>query len=146
MEISFIPKCLLKYLTPDISKQYEANVLISNIIIAVIFIAFKNSLMDFINAVPHFCLFHKITGFQCPFCGITRSLCELAEGNIILAVKLNASSIFVALFFLMQIPMRIVALAKSNTRNSINSVSKILSIIVVSAMILVWIVLILLNC
>ncbi|MDR1343337.1 MAG: DUF2752 domain-containing protein [Prevotellaceae bacterium] len=82
MEISFIPKWLIKYVFSDYSAQFEANILISNAIIIITFAIFRDTLVDFISLLPHFCLFDKIFDVQCPFCGITRGFCELAKGHV----------------------------------------------------------------
>jgi hypothetical protein len=35
------------------------------------------------------CMFHKYTGLYCPGCGSTRSLHQLAHGNLLEAIRLN---------------------------------------------------------
>ncbi|HEX4264618.1 MAG TPA: DUF2752 domain-containing protein [Verrucomicrobiae bacterium] len=36
------------------------------------------------------CLFHQVTGLDCPGCGAQRALHQLLHGNLIAAVRLNA--------------------------------------------------------
>jgi hypothetical protein len=36
------------------------------------------------------CLFHQLTGLDCPGCGAQRALHQLLHGNIVAAVRLNA--------------------------------------------------------
>lgn len=36
------------------------------------------------------CLFHEITGLDCPGCGAQRALHQLLHGNVIAAIRLNA--------------------------------------------------------
>jgi hypothetical protein len=36
------------------------------------------------------CLFHAFTGLHCPGCGATRALHQIANGNLVAALKLNA--------------------------------------------------------
>jgi hypothetical protein len=40
------------------------------------------------------CLFHKLTGLNCPGCGMTRSLYALLHGNFPIALKDNALFVF----------------------------------------------------
>ena len=82
MEISIIPRWLMKYLSNDYFRQNDINILISNILILSLFILFKNTVVDFMNLIPHFCLIDKIFGIECPVCGTTRAFCELSNGNI----------------------------------------------------------------
>ena len=54
----------------------------------------------FFNPATHgfypICLFHELTGWNCPGCGGTRSVYALLHGNVALALKDNA--LFVVLF------------------------------------------------
>jgi hypothetical protein len=36
------------------------------------------------------CLFHAFTGLYCPGCGATRALHQMANGNLVVALRLNA--------------------------------------------------------
>jgi hypothetical protein len=44
------------------------------------------------------CLFHQMTGLNCPGCGMTRALYALLHGNFLLALKDNALFIFTLAF------------------------------------------------
>src|SRR5258708_7758004 len=44
------------------------------------------------------CLFHQLTGLNCPGCGMTRGLYALLHGNLLLALKDNALFIFTIAF------------------------------------------------
>ena len=140
MEIAIIPKWLTKYVSLDERKRYEANILISNLLIICVFMAFGNKLLVIANALPHFCLFDKITGVPCPFCGTTRALCELLKGNIAQASQLNLSSLFVASFFVSQIPLRITSLYKPEKQEIVTNVSKIFSWLVLIVIIANWLI------
>ncbi|MCG3172877.1 MAG: hypothetical protein GMKNLPBB_01048 [Myxococcota bacterium] len=39
-------------------------------------------LMEWINSLPGTCLFHRMTGAPCPFCGTTRSIALLLDGRL----------------------------------------------------------------
>lgn len=40
------------------------------------------------------CLFHQLTGLDCPGCGAQRALHQLLHGNLIAAIRLNAMFVF----------------------------------------------------
>ncbi|MBK9246743.1 MAG: DUF2752 domain-containing protein [Ignavibacteria bacterium] len=65
------------------------------------------------NSIPHFCLFDKIFNYECPVCGTTRAFCDLSAGNITSAIRLNYSSMFVAVYIALQIPFRLITLTKN---------------------------------
>ena len=39
------------------------------------------------------CLFHAFTGLYCPGCGATRALHQMANGNLVAALRLNALTV-----------------------------------------------------
>lgn len=132
MEIAFIPFFITKHISKDFNERYNYNIIISNIIIVVFFVLFKNHIINFLGYIPHFCLFEKIVSFPCPFCGTTRAICELSNGNFENAIQLNTTSILVALFIIFQILLRTYSLIQKRNINSISSViSKLLIITIV---------------
>ena len=40
------------------------------------------------------CLFHAVTGLQCPGCGLTRAFCAISHGQFVLAWHLNPLSFY----------------------------------------------------
>jgi hypothetical protein len=55
------------------------------------------------DALP-LCGFHWLTGYPCPFCGLTRGMCEMAKGNWQAAIEYHALS---PLVFLMLTAMMV---------------------------------------
>lgn len=45
------------------------------------------------------CLFHQLTGLDCPGCGAQRALHQLLHGHLIAAIRLNAMFVFSLPFF-----------------------------------------------
>lgn len=139
MEIAIIPKWLIKLLNPKDDIQYQLNILLSNIMIFLLFLLLKGKVIEIMNSIPHFCLFDKVIGFQCPVCGTTRALCEISYGNFKNAYKLNISSFFVLIFFFLQIPLRIFALYDNNYIDKINLISKRSSFVLIVLIVVIWI-------
>ncbi len=140
MEISIIPTCLLSCFSKDYLRQNDLNILISNFLVILIFVMFKSSVIETINYLPHFCLFDKLIGVACPFCGITRAFCEMANGNLRNVISLNISSFLVASFFIFQIPLRLISLSRSYSTSSINMISKYFSNTVLIVIIINWLI------
>jgi len=140
MDIAFIPNWLIRYLSKDYLRQNEFNILISNILIILFFLIFKNGLIEFLGNIPHFCLFDKITGVECPVCGVTRAFCELSNGNLKNAYFFNETSILIALFFISQIPLRLVSLINENKSKIINLISKLLGRSILTIILINWII------
>ncbi len=138
MEIALIPRWFIGYLSDNISRQYHINILISNILIMTFIVLFRNSLISTLNVLPHFCLFDKLFGFECPVCGITRSLCEIVKGNFSNALSLNCSSFFVVAYIVFQIPLRIIALINSNHTAIVDVFSKYFGNIVLIIILINW--------
>jgi len=113
--------------------------------IIIFFLIFKNVLIDFLGYIPHFCLIDKIIGVECPVCGTTRAFCELSNGNIGNAYLLNATSLLVALFFIFQLPLRLISLIDENKRKIINIISKFLSRSILTIILLNWIINLFIN-
>jgi len=136
----------MSYLSKNFLIQYQMNILISNILIIVIFVLFRNSLPDFLSYIPHFCLFDKLIGVECPVCGTTRAFCEIAKGNLQKAFSLNLSAFLVALFFLFQIPLRLFSLLRVKSIKRINRISRLLNYVVLWVIVATWLFNITLHC
>lgn len=145
MEISIVPRWLMNRLSKDSLTQYQLNILISNIFIISVFVLFRNSMLNILSYLPHFCLFDKLIGIECPVCGTTRAFCEIAKGNFQQAYYLNLSSFFVAMFFLFQIPLRFLSLYREKSIKRINLISKYLGYAVLFIIMTNWVVKILIS-
>jgi hypothetical protein len=140
MEIAIVPNFLIKHLSSDYFRQNDFNILISNLLIFMFFIFSGSSLISLLDYIPHFCLIDKITGIECPVCGTTRAFCELSAGNLNNAYNLNRTSVFVALFFVFQIPLRLISIFGIIKTNTINKVSKFFSRTILTIILINWII------
>ena len=139
MEIAFVPRWILKSFSSNIIIQYQWNILISNISILSFFIIFRSDLILIINSIPHICLFKSLLNIDCPFCGTTRAFTHLAEGDFYNAIKYNIVCIIIALYFAMQIPVRVLSLIKNDIIETVNFYSKIFGVLILCLTILTWI-------
>jgi hypothetical protein len=138
MDISFFPNWIINYFTKDFLKQNDLNILLSNLFIVIVFILFRNVLIDFLNLIPHFCLFDKLTGIECPVCGITRGLCEISSGHFEKALNYNYSSLFIFSIFIFQISLRFTSLFLMKSFDKVNTISKYYSIITLTCVLIIW--------
>ncbi len=142
MEFAFFPKYILKKISPYFLVQNDLNILLSNFFIILLFLLCKDTLIVFLNHLPHFCLFDKLFSFQCPVCGMTRGLCEMAKGNYKIAYKLNVSSILLSFYIFAQIPLRLISLTNHNSQTfsvSINKISKKIGQLIIIVIVLCWV-------
>ena len=140
MEIAIIPNFIIKHFASDYFRQNDYNILISNLVIILFFIFSGSYLISILNYIPHFCLIDKITGTECPVCGTTRAFCELSNGNLNNAYYLNRTSIFVAIFFIFQIPLRILSILGITKTITINKISKYFSRAILTIILINWII------
>ena len=122
----------------DYLRQNNLNILISNVIIILVFISFRNTLIEFLNLLPHFCLFDRLFNIQCPVCGMTRGLCELSKGNVNKAVSLNSACLLMGTFFILQILLRLYSLFFINSTEKVNRISKLLSNSILFIILILW--------
>jgi hypothetical protein len=58
---------------------------------------------------PHRCPLYEIVDIKCALCGLTRSFCSLAHGNLLAGLKLHTVGPLFFAFICFQIPYRIFA-------------------------------------
>ena len=56
---------------------------------------------------PHRCLLYEISGIKCALCGLTRSFCSLAHGNLLASRRFHTLGPMFFAFICFQIPYRI---------------------------------------
>ena len=135
MEISFVPRFLIKRISDNDITQINCNILISTILILFTLLFIRLSL---INNITHFCLFERLTGLLCPACGITRSILSIYDFKIIDSLKFNSNGLLISISFLLQIPMRIVVLTNENYFPLIEKISRIMTRLIISTLFIYW--------
>jgi hypothetical protein len=138
MEIAIIPDNWIQWFSEDFLRRYNLNILLSNVFVILLFVIFRNTLLEFLSLIPHYCLIDKLTGIECPVCGTTRAFCELSGGHLNNAFILNPTSILVAGFFVMQIPLRLISLVQEKHTSKINMISKYAGRLILIIILLHW--------
>ncbi|MGL5914195.1 MAG: DUF2752 domain-containing protein [Bacteroidales bacterium] len=135
MEISIIPNFLIKRISNNDINQINWNILISTILILFSLLFVR---LNLINSIPHFCLFQKLTQFPCPACGISRSILHLYDLKIIDSLKFNPNGLLISTTFILQIPMRIIALINRDYFSVIEKISRIITRLTISTLLTHW--------
>lgn len=55
-----------------------------------IVVSYVPNIREDLTRHPSTCLFRQMTGYRCPFCGMTHAVIDLLHGNITLAASHNA--------------------------------------------------------
>lgn len=135
MEISITPRFLIRKITDDNIQQINWNILISSSLILFI-VLFIN--MSFINSIPHFCLFHRLTGLPCPGCGMIRSILYLGDLRLIDSLKTNPNGLLITIAFILQLPLRIIALTNETYSLTIEKISQIMTRLIIASLLIYW--------
>jgi len=135
MEISILPRFLIKRISDNDINQINWNILISTVLILFALSFIKLSM---INYIPHFCLFERLTGLPCPVCGITRSVLCLYDLKIVDSLKFNPNGFIISTAFVLQIPMRIIALTNEDYFPLIEKISRIMTRLIISTLLIYW--------
>jgi hypothetical protein len=64
----------------------------------------------------HLCLFHWITGHNCPGCGMTRAFLAIGEGDLLMAISYNPFSLGIFILLLYQLsPIKVTLKSRRQT-------------------------------
>lgn len=136
MDVSFVPKRLIRRISSDDTRQIHWNVLISSIVVLCIIPVFS---MEWVDSVPHVCIIQESIGIDCPGCGVTRSLGAIGSGDLKRSLVFNPNGILIALAFVIQVPMRVIALKKDEYSLVILRLSKWINRVVIACLFIYWV-------
>ncbi|MGQ8335929.1 DUF2752 domain-containing protein [Sunxiuqinia sp. A32] len=135
MEISIIPRFLIRRISDNDIQQINWNILISTILILFSLIFINLSMM---NAIPHFCLVERLIGIPCPVCGVSRSVLSLYDFKIMDSLKYNPNGLLIAIAFLTQIPLRMIALFDGKYYPMIEKISRSMTRLLLVTLLTYW--------
>ncbi len=137
MDLAIIPRFITKKFFPDETNQIHANILFTSILVIVAIVFWQNNHVYW-SAIPHLCIFQKILNVPCPGCGVTRSVFAIAGGDVSSAWKFNPAGLFLFIYFLAQIPLRITALKFNTLEAHISHIGRIGNKCIISILFLAW--------
>ena len=137
MELAIIPRCIIRKYFHEDSNQIHANILMTSVLVIVLFILLSNYHIH-LSLMHCLCISQEILNMPCPGCGVTRSILALVDGNILAAWNSNPAGLFLFVYVLAQIPLRIIALKYRTAQIRIFQISQIGSNIVFVVLIMVW--------
>ena len=103
MEINVCPEWLLAKLKVPAGARIHVALLLSSLLALTI--------SPVLTRIPHFCLMQRVLGIPCPGCGILHSLIAVLQLHFAAAWQSNPAGIALALFLVLQICGRTLALA-----------------------------------
>jgi hypothetical protein len=140
MDLSFLPKAVVRRIGDDDAAQINWNVFLSNLIV----ICFGSVVLwlgvGFLDSVPHFCLIKETIGIPCPGCGIIRSIFELASFNLAGSFQYNPVGLIIVLSVISQTFSRLLLIAGFLSQNFINRQTRIVNYLIVTLLITNWII------
>lgn len=68
-------------------------------------------------ALPEICMVKRVFGWNCPGCGLTRSVSSTCHGRLLQAITLNPAGPMFFLIFVFQIPYRLYVLGRGWRRS-----------------------------
>jgi hypothetical protein len=136
MTIKIVPRCFIRLISAEYIIQTNYNILISNMLILIGILTVR---LNYIDCIPHFCIFEKLTNLPCPGCGITRSFVCIRDFRFVDSIEYNPCGLLIVGLLIFQIPMSIIVINYKKLSFHINKISTITDKIVILSLLLVWI-------
>jgi Mn2+/Fe2+ NRAMP family transporter len=91
--------------TADQRAYFAVNIILAGVILLIM--GYSGFYSPDENEYPVVCIHEKLTGEQCPSCGLSHAFSLIVRGRIDEALLLNSASLRVFLFFALQLFMRL---------------------------------------
>jgi len=91
--------------TADQRAYFAVNIILAGVILLIM--GYSGFYSPDENEYPVVCIHEKLTGEQCPSCGLSHAFSLIIRGRIDEALLLNSASLRVFLFFALQLFMRV---------------------------------------
>lgn len=140
MDISFLPKAILRKFVIGETEQINWNVLLSNTLIIFIGGTLFFCNIRFYDKIPHLCLFKELFGIPCPGCGILRSISELVRLHFLDSLHYNPVGIIILISIFSQTVTRFLLIIGWLSQNFVNRETKIMNFIIITLLLTNWII------
>jgi hypothetical protein len=138
MDLSFLPKAIIKKITISDSEQINWNVLLSNTLL----ICIGGTLLSFniriVDKIPHICLIKELFGIPCPGCGILRSISELGHLHFLKSLQYNPVGIIILLSIFSQTIARFLLIIGRLSQDFVNKQTKIMNSTIITLLLTNW--------
>lgn len=126
-------------------KVHHTIILLFSVIILIVSMLLylnENELYLFGFKWPLRCFLYHTFGIKCALCGLTRSLCSVAGGDISQGLKLHTVGPVIFLFICLQVPYRIWALAvrPGKPNKKIMKIGLGIGVLIIAALLVNWLV------
>ncbi len=136
MEIAFVPKRILSRLSECANVQVHLNVALSSSVLLVL--SLLPCAKTVLSWIPHRCLAQLLFNIPCPGCGILHSLSAVSSFHMSEAWRYNPVGPYLALFLILQIPLRLIAIRLPTWERSVLIVSDVASRAVALTLVFIW--------
>jgi hypothetical protein len=140
MDLSFLPKAVVRRIGNGDAAQINWNVFLSNLIVICLGCVVLRLGIGFLDTLPHFCLIKETIGIPCPGCGIIRSIFELANFNLAGSFHYNPVGLIIVLSIISQTISRLLLITGFLSQNFINRQTKIVNYLIVTLLMTNWII------
>ena len=140
MDLSFLPKSLIRKIALTDSGQINWNVFLSNVLVICAGSILISLDGRFFEKIPHVCLVKEMLGIPCPGCGIIRSIIELWNFNFFGSLQYNPVGILIVISIFSQTIFRLLLILGHLSQKFINRQTRIVNTVIISLLFANWII------